>query len=97
MIDEAMPSKLKLEKIERDFSKSKEQIQVISQLHLDEIKEWIEAPLTSQMKIDLFLWERGMVKKREIGSLICKDELHDHDIHDLLDAFSECQYALDKS
>ena len=54
-IDEATPSKLKLEQIESNFAKAKEQIQETSQLHLDEIKEWIEAPLTSQIRTDIFL------------------------------------------
>ena len=34
-IDEALPPKLQLENIESDFTKSREQIQDISQLHLD--------------------------------------------------------------
>ena len=54
-IDEGMPLKLNLEHIESDFTKAKDHIMGISQLHLNEIKEWIEDPLTSQMSIGLFL------------------------------------------
>ena len=53
-IDEAMPPKLKLEQIESDFTKVKEQILEITQLTMDEIKQWIETPLASLMKIDMF-------------------------------------------
>ena len=101
-IYEAMPLKLKLEQIKSDLEKAKEQNQEISQLHLDEIKEWIEAPITSYMRIDLFLQEWGKVEKRGIGSLICKVELHlehsqYHDIKDLLDVFSKWQSTLGKA
>ena len=51
-IEDTLPSKVKLEQIERDFAKTNEKI---DQLHLDEIKDWIESPLTSQMRIGLFL------------------------------------------
>ena len=54
-IDEALPPKLHLEQIENEFTKSKEWIQDISQLHLDQIKECIESPLTRLINIDLFL------------------------------------------
>ena len=75
-IVEAMHLKLKLEHIESDFAKSKEQIQDIIQIHMNEIKDWIEAPLTSHMRIGIFFQEWENIKKREIGSLICKAELH---------------------
>ena len=54
-IDEAMPTKLKLEQIENDFAKVKEQKLEITQLTMDEIKQWIETALTSLMAIDMFL------------------------------------------
>ena len=51
-IDEAMPLKLKIEQMESDFVKVKEKIQKITQLSLEEIKQWIKTPLTSLMRID---------------------------------------------
>ena len=75
LIEDAMPLKLKLEQIERDFLKTKKQIQQIDHLHLAEIKDWIESPLSSQMRINLFLREWEKVKKREIESLIFKAQL----------------------
>ena len=62
--------KIQLENIESDFTKDKERIQDIIQLHLDQIKECIEAPLTSLMRIDLFLSEWKNIKKKEIASVI---------------------------
>ena len=102
LIDEALPLKLHLEHIESNFTKAKERIKDISQLHLDQIKECIEAPLTSLMNIDLFLREWEKIKKKEIASLICKAALHlenaqYRDIHDLLDAFVKWQYSIGKS
>ena len=75
-IVEAMHLKLKLEHIESDFAKSKEQIEDIIQIHMNEIKDWIEAPLTSHMRIDIFLQQWEKIKKREIESLISKVEVH---------------------
>ena len=93
-IDESLPPKLQLEHIESEFTIAKEGIQKINELHLDQIKESIEAPLTSLIKINLFLQKWGKIKKKEIASLICNVELHlEHaqyqDIQDLLDAFSK--------
>ena len=87
-----LPPKLELENVEIDFSNYKEHIQEIDHLHQAEIKD----------HIDLFLQEWGKVKKREIGYLICKDELHlEHaqyrDIQDLLDSFSKWQSSHGKS
>ena len=102
LIDEVMPLKFKLEQIEHDFPKVKEQILEITQLSMDEIKQWIETPLASLMRIDLFLKEWAKIKKKEIASLICKAELHlEHaqfrDIQDLMDAFSKWRSTLGKS
>ena len=71
-IDEAMPLKLKLEQIESDFAKTKDQIVEITQLAMQEIKQLIERPLGSLMRIDLFIKEWTKIKKKEISSLICK-------------------------
>ena len=101
-IDEAIPPKLNMEQSESDFSKVKEKIQEINHLILDEIKQWIETPFASLMRIDLFLKEWAKIKKKEIASLICKAELHlEHaqfrDIQDLMDAFSKWRSTLGKS
>ena len=100
--DEVMPPKLKLEQIESDFAKVKEKILEITQLSMDEIKQWIEIRLASLMKIDLFLKEWVKIKKKNIASLICKVELHfEHaqfqDIQDPMDAFAKGQSSLGKS
>ena len=54
-IEEAMPPKLKLEQIERYFLETKEKIQNIDHLHMDEINDWIDSPLTLQLWMNLFL------------------------------------------
>ena len=64
--------KLNLEQIERDSAKEKEQIMEMTQLTVEEIKHWIETPLTSLMRIDIFLKEWMKIKKKDITSLICK-------------------------
>ena len=101
-IDEAMPPKLKLEEIESDFDKTKEQILEITQLTMEEIKQLIKRPLASLMRIGLFLKEWTKIKKKEIASLICKVELHLEnaqfkDIQNLMDAFVKWRSALGKS
>ena len=64
-IDEAIPTNIKIKYIESDFSKAKEQIHEISQLHLDKIKEWIEETLISHMRINLsFENGEGLRKQR---------------------------------
>ena len=40
--DHALPPKLKLEEIERNFATAKEKIQVMNQLTMQEIMRWIE-------------------------------------------------------
>ena len=97
-----MPPKLKLDKIESDFTKVKERILEINQLTMDEIKQLIETPLASLIQIDMFLKQWMKIKKKEIISLICKVELHLEnsqfkDIQDLMDAFSKWHSALGKS
>ena len=71
-IKDVMSLKLKMEQIGRDFQKSKDQIEQLDHLHMEEIKEWIELPLNSQMKINLFLHEWKKIKKMEFELLICK-------------------------
>ena len=55
LIDQAMPTKLKLDQNERYFVGIKERILGITQLSMEEIKQWIETPLASLMRIDMFL------------------------------------------
>ena len=100
-IDEATPPKLKLEQIQSDSAKTKEQILELTQLTVEEIKHWVETPLNSLIRIDLFLKEWKKIKKNKITSLICKAELHlDNaqfkDIQDLMDAFSKWCFSLGK-
>ena len=96
-----MPQKLKLEQIERGFSKEKEQIMEMTQLTVEDIKRWIEAPLASLMRIDLFLKEWAKIRKRDITSLICKAQLHLENaqftnIQDLMDVYAKWCSALSK-
>ena len=75
LVVDAMPTKLNMEPIERDISKSKGNILEPGQLHMENISEWIECPLTSQIRINLFLQEWEKLKKREVESLVCKAQL----------------------
>ena len=100
-IEYSLPPKIMMEQVEGKFSKSKKHIEKLDHLHEGEIKEWIESPMNSQMRINLFLREWEKVKKREIKSLICKDQLQleyaqCQDIADLLDVFSKWQSSLGK-
>ena len=63
-IDEVMTPKLKLEQIESDFAKVKEKILEITQLSMDEIKQWNETPITSSMRIVMFIKEWVKIKKK---------------------------------
>ena len=65
-IEDSLPPKIKLEKVEREFSKTKEWIEKLYHIHVAEIKEWILSPLTSQMRINIFWHEWEKVKKRDI-------------------------------
>ena len=101
-IDEAMPPKLKLEKIKNDFSKVKDPILEMTQLTMDEIKKLIETTVASLMIINSFLKEWTKIKKKEIDSLICKTKFHIKndqfkDIQGLMDAFSKWFSPLGKS
>ena len=100
-IEEAMPLKLKLEHIERDFAEVKEWIMQMNQLIMEEIMHWIETPLTSLMRIDLFLKEWAKINKKDITSLTCKSQLHlktaqFNDIQDLMDAYAKWHSTLSK-
>ena len=101
LIEEAMPLKLKLEQIERDFVEVKERIMQMNQLTVEEMRHWIETPLASLMKIDLFFKECGKIRKRDIASLICKAQVHLEnarfkDIQDLMDAYAKWRSVLGK-
>ena len=100
-IDEAMPLKYKLEHIQSGSTKEKEQILEMTQLAMEEMKCWVKKPLSSLIRIDLFLKEWKKIKKNKITSLICKAELHLEnaqfkDIKDLMDSFSNWHSALGK-
>ena len=73
----------------------------MNQLTVEEIKHWIETPLTSLMRIDLFLKEWEKIKKKEITSLTCKAQLYletsqFNDIQDLMDDYSKWRSILSK-
>ena len=77
------------------------EIMETTQLTVEEIKCWIEAPLASLMRIDLFLKEWPKMRKKDITSLICKAQLHLEnaqfkDIQDLMDAYAKWRSALGK-
>ena len=93
-IEHAMPPKLKLEQIEREFAEVKEQIMQMTQLTVEEMRHWIETPLASLMRIELFLKEWEKIKKKEITSLSCKAQLYletaqFNDIQDLMDDYAK--------
>ena len=90
-----------VEHIEDRYLKSKERIEQLDHIHIVEIKELIKSPIASEMKINFFLHEWEKVKKREIESLSCKDQLQiEHAqyqyVEDLLDVFSKWKYSLGK-
>ena len=71
-IEYALPPNIMMERVEEECSKSKEKIEYLDHVHIAQIKELIESPITLQMRINLFLREWEKVKKMEIESLICK-------------------------
>ena len=71
-IEDALPPKIVVEFVEGECSKAKEKIEQYDHIHVAEIKELIESPIDSEMKINLFLHEWENMKKREIKSLTCK-------------------------
>ena len=71
----------------------------MTQLIVEEMRHWIETPLPSLMRIDLFLKEWAKIKKKDITSLTCKAQLHleiaqFNDIQDLMDAYAKWRSAL---
>ena len=100
-IEEAIPMKLKLEQFERDFAEVKEWIMQMNKLTMEEMRHWIETPLASLMRIDLFLKQWAKITKREITSLTCKSQLHletaqFNDIQYLMDAHAKWRSFLSK-
>ena len=100
-IKEAMPPKLKLEHIERDFAEVKEWIMQMNKLTMEEMRHWIETPLASLMRIDLFLKQWAKIKKKDIASLTCKAQIQletveFNDIQDLMDAYAKWHSVLAK-
>ena len=94
--------KLKLEQFERDFAEVKEWIMQMNKLTMEEMRHWIETPLASLMRIDLFLKQWAKIKEKDITSLTCKVELHLEnaqfkDIQDLMDAYAKWHSALSQS
>ena len=80
LIESALPPKIFIEQDEREHLKSKECIEHINCIHVEEIKEMIESPITSVMRINFFLrgWEKE--SKREIESFTRKSQLKlEHD------------------
>ena len=75
-IDQVLPPKLKLEEVEWNFAATKEKIQGVSQLTLQEITRWIEVPNVAMARIQVYLGELKKVKKREIASQILRTEVH---------------------
>ena len=61
-----------MERVEGECSKDKEKIDELDHIHVADIKELIKSPITSKMRIKLFLREWEKVKRRENESLICK-------------------------
>ena len=71
-IKEAPSPKLKLEEFDRSFSATKDKIQGVTQLPLQEITSWIETPNSAMLRIQVYLGEWKKVKKREITSQILR-------------------------
>ena len=58
LINEAPSHQLHLEEVQKDFDDSKELIQQISQLAVQEIEKWMKAPHASIARIKVFLKQR---------------------------------------
>ena len=98
-IKNSLPPKIMIEQVEEDYLKSKECIEQLDCIHIAEFKDFIESPITSEMKINLFLREWKNVKKMEIESFTCKVQLQfDHaqykGVEYLLDVFTKWQSYL---
>ena len=101
LIEDPIPPKILIEWIEGELSKDKEQIEELNHVHIVKIKNLIKSPINFKMRINIFLRELERVNKRDIESLIYKDQLQiEHaqyqNIVDLLDVFSKWQSSLRK-
>ena len=67
-IDQALPPKLKLEEIEWNFATSKDPIQGINQLTMQEIMRWVDIPHVAMVRIHVYLGEWHKFNKRDIAS-----------------------------
>ena len=81
LINEEPSPKRHLEQVEKQFDDTKELIQQISQLTVQEIEKWIEAPHASIARIQLFIKEWKKIKKEDISSQICKTEFQLRNAH----------------
>ena len=78
---EAICPKVHLEEVEKQFDHSKEWIQQISQLTVQEMEKWIEVPHASIARIKLFIKEWKKMTSVEILSQICKNDIQLRNSH----------------
>ena len=100
-LSEALCPKLHLEEVEKQFDGTKELIQQISQLTVQEIEKWIEVPHASIAQIKLFIKEWRKIRREEISSQICKNDIqlrnaHFQEVDDILDLFFKWSSALEQ-
>ena len=101
-LSEELCPKVHLEEVEKQFDDTKELIQQISQLIVQEIEKWIEVPHASISQIKLFIKEWKKIRREEISSQICKNDIqlrnaHFQEVDDILNLFVKWHYALKQS
>ena len=75
LINEAPLHQIQLEEVQKEFDDSKELIQQINQLTVQEIEKWMKAPHASIARIKVFIKQWKNVRQEEIYSKICKTEI----------------------
>ena len=67
--------------MEKQFDYSKELIQQISQLTVQEIEKWMKDPHASIVRIHVFIKKWKKMREEEISSQICKTEIQLRNAH----------------
>jgi len=99
LINEAPSHQLHLEEVQKEFDDSKELIQQISQLTVQEIEKWMKSPHASIARIKVFIKQWKKIKQEDISSKICKAKIqlrnaHFQEVDDILELFGKWCSAL---
>ena len=94
LINEAPSHQFHLEQVEKQFDDSKEFIQQISQLTVQEIEKWMKAPHASIVRIQVFIKQWKKMREEEISSEIQLRNAHFQEVDDILELFGKWCSAL---